>query len=353
VKIVTILFLFPIILLAQITPEQSEAVDKVFEECDRTDHPGCALAIIIDGKIAYEKGYGMADLERGLSISPTTVFYAGSISKQFVAACALLLHERGKIDLADPIQKYLPAFPAYEKPITIQHLIYHTSGIKDYFKLFEVEGIDYLNQIARDRVYELIANQDSLDFIPGEKYAYSNSGYLLLGMIVEEASGMTFSEFVKREIFQPLDMRHSLFLDDNRKLVPNRAWGYHLNLDGEPENMLMRFDLIGSGGLYTTVEDLYKWDQNLYTSEIGTVDFLPMMMSTGKLNDGTDTKYSFAIRHDMLAGKKVIGHSGALGGYRAQFMQFPDQETSIIILGNFANFKPGESAHQIAKILFK
>ncbi|MCB0667684.1 MAG: beta-lactamase family protein [Saprospiraceae bacterium] len=338
---------------AQLSEIERLQIDSVFSACDHTDSPGCALAIIRDNKLIYKKGYGMADLERGLAITPQSVFYAGSISKQFVASCALLLSERNQLDLRAPIQQYLPDFPDYGSEIIVQHLIYHISGIKDYFDLFEQAGINYLNQTSRKQTYELIKSQDSLDFKPGEKYSYSNSGYLMLAMIIEKVSGMSFSKFVDREIFKPLGMTHSLFLDDAAILVPNRAWGYHINLDDEVENMLMRFDLVGSGGLYTTVEDLYLWDQNFFLPKIGSSRFGEKLLTTGKLNDGTDTRYAFALVRDELMGHRLVGHSGSLGGYRAQYMQFPDDKLSIIILGNYSNFKPGERAHEIARILLK
>ena len=336
---------------AQLDDELCAQVDALFQKCNRTDLPGCAVAIVKKGEIIYKKGYGMADLERGVPIVPSTVFYAGSISKQFVASCALLLSERKSLDLSAPIQRYLTDFPHYQAPITVQHLIYHTSGIRDYFEILEEAGINYLNQIARDDVYNLIRSQDSLNFLPGEKYAYSNSGYLMLSMIIEKVTKMTFREFAEQEIFQPLGMTHSLFLDNTNMLVPNRAWGYRINIDDQVENMLMRFDLVGSGGLYTTVEDLFLWDQNFYNSKIGSERFIEKLLTTDRLNNGDDTQYAFAVRKDTLLGKNVIGHSGSLGGYRAQYIQFPDDETSIIILGNYANFKPGERAHEIAKLL--
>lgn len=336
---------------AQLSEVETLRIDSIFREFDHTDSPGCALAIFSKGKTIYQKGYGMADLERGLAITPQSIFYAGSISKQFVASCALLLAERNLLDLKAPVQKYLPDFPNFGKTITVQHLIYHTSGIKDYFELFEKEGINYLNQIPREEVYELIKSQDSLNFDPGDQYSYSNSGYLMLAMIIEGVADMPFSQFVDQEIFQPLGMNHSLFLDDAARIIPNRAWGYHRNLNDEIENMIMRFDLVGSGGLYTSVEDFFKWDQNFYHSKIGSEKFIEKLLTTGTLNNGKDTKYAFAIVKDQLLGHRLIGHSGSLGGYRAQFMQFPEDQLGIIILSNLSNFKPGERAHDIAKIL--
>ncbi len=337
--------------LAQLNAEQEQAIDQIFTKCNRTDRPGCALAIVQEGQIIYKKGYGMADLERGVPITPSTVFYAGSISKQFVAACVLLLVEEGQIALDEPVQRYLPDFPRYQATITVRHLVHHTSGIRDYFGLLEEAGLNYLNQIPTAQVYDLIKATDSLDFDPGSDYRYSNSGYLMLAMIVEKVSGQRFADFAREQIFEPLGMKHSRFLDDASLLVPNRAWGYRETYDGEIKNMIMRFDLVGSGGLYTTVEDLYLWDQNFYRPRIGSPAFLETMLTSGKLNDGSDTRYAFAIRKDRFKGLPLIGHSGSLGGYRAQYLQFPEQAFSIIILGNSANFKPGERAHEVANLL--
>ncbi|NND08854.1 MAG: beta-lactamase family protein [Saprospiraceae bacterium] len=355
-RIAVILFILSNLLapvLGQISEVQIEQIDAIFKEVNRTDMPGCALAIVQEGTTVYEKGYGMADLERHVAITPQTVFYAGSVSKQFVASCVLLLAEDGKINLADPIGKYFPDFPGYGSAITIQHLIHHTSGIKDYFDIFEDRGHNYLNQIAQEEVYRLIIEENALQFPPGQKYSYSNSGYLMLAMIIEQITGSSFSTFVQEQIFDPLDMTCSMFLDDARKLVPNRAWGYEQNYNDQIENMIMRFDLVGSGGLYTTVGDLAKWNNHFDQPTLGSAQFLDKLLTTGHLNDGTDTNYAFAIRRDRFLGRQVVGHSGSLGGYRSQFTRFPDDKLTIIILSNLANFKPGERAHEVAKILLK
>ncbi len=348
--VLVFLFIGALTLKSQITADQRDAVDQIFQANNHTDGPGCAVAIIRGGEIIFKKGYGMADLEHRIAIHPATVFYAGSISKQFVTSAAILLAERGKLDLDAKIQEYLPDANTHDQDITVQHLIYHTSGIKDYFGVLEKEGLQYLNQISPQKVYELVNRQESLDFLPGEKYQYSNSGYLLLGLIIEKVSGVSLAKFIEKEIFVPLGMRNSIFLDDCREIVPNRAWGYNKNISGQYENMIMRFDLVGSGGMYTTVSDLALWDANFYNSRIGSDQFLNTLLTTGKLNNGSDTKYAFALRKDSFRGLPVIGHSGSLGGYRAQFMQFPEQKFSIIILSNYAKCKPGELAHSVANV---
>ncbi len=338
--------------IAQLSDVQKTRIDSIFARYDRPDMPGCAVLLLQDGEAILSKGYGMADLEHQLPITPSTVFYAGSISKQFVAATALLLDEARVLDLKAPVHRYLADFPTYGSDITVQHLIYHTSGIVDYFELLEIAGLNYLNQISRDTVYAIICRQPALAFQPGDKYAYSNSGYLMLGMIMEQVTGKKLSQLVHEYIFEPLGMRHSLMLDDNRRLIPNRAWGYQQHMDGQFENMIMRFELTGSGGLYTTTGDLALWDANLYQSRIGSPDFINRLLTTGQLNSGRDTRYAFAIAKESLRGRHVRGHGGSLGGYRAQYLQFPDERFSIIILSNLANMKPAERAHDIARIYF-
>lgn len=341
-----------VISFGQITDEQQSAVDSIFAKYDRTDMPGCAVAIVDHGSVIYAKGYGMADLERKVAINSKTVFYAASLSKQFVAAAALLLSEDGKLDLNATIQTYLPTFPTYQSAITVHHLIHHTSGIKDYFRIFEEEEVDYLNRISIKTVYGLLKKQP-LNFFPGDDYQYSNSGYLLLAMIIEQVSGTTLPVFIKARIFDPLGMTRSQFIDNTNALVPDRALGYHQNIFDQIENRLMRFDLVGSGGLYTSVEDLYLWDQNFVNSKIGSDHYIDRLLKPGMLNNGKETRYAYGIRKDRFRGLPILGHSGALGGYRAQYLRFPNQEFTVIILSNIANCKPAERTHEIAQLFLQ
>ena len=204
-----LLFSYSISSLGQI--KGGQAIDSLFAEWNRSDAPGAALGIIKDGKLLYSKGYGIADLEHDIVITPSSVFNIASVSKQFVSFSILLLEEQGKLELDDRIQKYLPDFPEYETPLTIRHFIHHTSGVRDYFTLNSLKGRDYLDNIEADEVYELIKRQKELNFSPGEKYLYSNSCYFMLAMIVEKAAGQSLKEFAQENIFQPLGMKNTLF----------------------------------------------------------------------------------------------------------------------------------------------
>jgi len=329
-------------------------IDKLFEEWDNDSSPGCALAIVKDGKIEYSRGYGMADLEHDIPITTSSVFYVGSVSKQFVTMCVLLLEEEGKLSLDDNITKYLPEFPDYGTPITIRNLIHHTSGIKDYLTLWEETGRSYLDYMPEDEVYKMICAQEELNFTPGEEHRYSNSCYFLLWFIIERASGTTLKQYASDNIFKPLGMNMSHFHDDYLHIIKDRAIGYSQD-NGTFGNLVMRFDLVGSGGLYTTVEDLYKWDQNFYNNKLGKNGqaLIDKMLTNGRFNNGEEVNYAFALVNDVYRGAKVVRHSGSLGGYRAQMMRFPENQFSVIILSNLSTFNPTELAYKVADIVLQ
>ena len=331
---------------------QISKVDELFEEWDKPDSPGCALAAIKDGKIIYKRGYGMADLEHDIPITSETVFYIGSVSKQFVTLSILLLAEQGRLSIDDDIRKYLPEFPNYGRLITIRHLIHHTSGIRDYLTLWSLSGKSYFDYMPVEAVLELIYSQEELNFEPGEQHLYSNSCYFLLAEIVRAASGKTLREFAEANIFGPLGMKNSHFHDNNKHIIRNRAFGYSKNADREFENMIMRFDLVGSGGLYTTVDDLFLWDQNFYNNKLGKggQKLIETMLTNGALNNGEKVNYAFALVNGNHNGLRTVSHGGSLGGYRAQLVRFPDQRFSVAILSNLAGFNPTRLAYQVADV---
>lgn len=350
--VLLVFFCCPALISAQLTVDQEARIDALFTKWNRDNKPGAALAVIHNGTIVYQKGYGMANLELGVPIEPETVFYIGSVSKQFVAMCMLLLEEQGKIDLDADIRTYLPEFPDYGYPISSRNLIHHTSGIRDNLTLWELVGRSHLDEIPESEIYELIMRQEQLNFEPGTDYRYSNSCYFMMSLIIERISGQSLREYAEEHIFSKLGMEHSFFGDNNSRIIPNRASGYHENSDGKIENMIMRFDLVGSGGLYSTVQDLFLWDQNFYDNQLGTrgQDLIKDMLTNGRYNDGSEVDYAFALKNDTYRGLRTVSHSGALGGYRSHFLQFPDQLFSVVILSNVTNFGPGDKAYAVADI---
>lgn len=344
--------LFSISLLGQI--KEGQAIDSLFAEWNKYDEPGAALGIVKDAKLIYSKGYGIADLEHDIEITPSSVFYIGSVSKQFVAFSILLLEEQGKLDLDDKIQKYLPDFPEHKTPLTIRHFIHHTSGVRDYLTLMYLKGRDYLDNIEINEAYELIKRQKELNFLPGEKYLYSNSCYFMLAMIVENAADQSLKEFAHENIFKPLEMKNTLFYDDNTDLIKNRVFSYSKKTDEEGfNNLIMRFDLVGSGGVYSNIEDLYLWDQNFYNNKLGKggQGIIDKMHEEGLLNNGKSSGYAFALNNGTYRGLKTVSHGGSLAGYRAELMRFPDERFSVIILANRGDANPTNKAFQVADIL--
>jgi CubicO group peptidase (beta-lactamase class C family) len=327
-------------------------LDEIFAPWDSTSSPGCALAVIRDGEVLYSRGYGMANLEHGISISPASVFYVGSVSKQFVAASIALLAEEGALDLDDDIRNYVPEIPEYDRPITIRHMIHHTSGLRDYLTLMALAGKSFADATSEEEVIDLLSRQQELNFSPGEEHLYSNSGYFLLAVIVKRSSGKSLREYAEEKIFAPLGMRHSHFHDDHTMFVTNRAEGHLEQDDGDWGLTRSRFALVGSGGLYTTVEDLYRWDQNFYDNRLGKggSDFIEMLQTPGKLNDGEELDYAFGLNIGEYRGLDTVRHGGALGGYRSHLLRFPSERFSVAIECNLDAINLGPMADQVSDL---
>ena len=352
-----ILFLFTIFNLnacAQFSTADQTKIDELFKTWSSNSSPGAALGIVKDGKLVYTKGYGMADLEHDVPITDSTIFYIGSVSKQFVTMCILLLEEQGKINLDDRVQKYLPDFPEYSAPLTIRHFIHHTSGVRDNLTLWSLAGNDYLDHINKEEMYQLIRRQKELNFNPGEKFLYSNSCYFMLGLVIEKISGMSLHDFAQKNIFEPLGMRHTFFQDDNTRIIKNRAFSY-LEENGRYKNQIMRYDLVGSGGIYSNIKDLYLWDQNFYHNKLGkgSQALIDKMHTEDTLNNGKSTGYAYGIQNGMYRGLRTVSHLGALASYRSYLLRFPEQKFSVIILGNVTPIPIDELSYGIADILLE
>lgn len=239
---------------------QSNKIDALFAQWNKPDSPGCALAVIKDGQVLYKRGYGIANLDHDIPISSKTVFNVASMSKHFTAIGVALLARQGKLSLDDDIRKYLPEMPQYSTPITIRHLIYHTSGIREYSHLMQLAGTRFQDAPVEE-IYQIIARQKELNFKPGEEYLYSNSGYLLLARIVQRVSGKSLREFAGENIFKPLGMSSTRFHDDHSEVIRNRATGYSSRRVGGFAVESTTSDSVGDGGLFTTIDDLILWDR--------------------------------------------------------------------------------------------
>ncbi|NIN70712.1 MAG: serine hydrolase [Gemmatimonadetes bacterium] len=325
-------------------------VDSVFSEYDRTDSPGCALGVIRDGELIYARGYGMANLDLGVAITPASVFRIGSTSKQFTAAAVVLAAQNGELSLDDDIRGYLPEMPDYGKTVTIRDLLHHTSGIRDYIRLMYLSGLREDDWYTDDEVLVMLARQQATNFEPGSEYLYSNSGYFLISQIIERATGLTLREYAQQHIFRPLGMTHTHFHDDHKEIVANRASGYQPVRGGGFRISMTTLDMVGDGGVFTTVEDLLMWDRNFYEPRVGGDVFLRTMLRRGVLTGGDTLSYALGLGHATYRGLPTVRHGGAWVGFRAQMIRFPEQRFSVICLCNLATANPTDLAERVADV---
>jgi CubicO group peptidase (beta-lactamase class C family) len=331
--------------------KSAAAVDEVFGDLAKAGSPGCALGVYRDGKIIYAKGYGLANLEENVPITPQSVFDIGSTSKQFTSASILLLEKQGKLSLNDDVRKYLPEFPDYGQQITILHLLNHTSGLRDYLTLMELAGINTDSVTTDEDALALINRQKALNFAPGSDWLYSNTGFFLLSAIVKRVGGKSLRDFAAENIFTPLEMTHTQFRDDHASLIANRALAYDEKekKDGYTLNVSY-FEQTGDGAVHTSVEDLLKWDENFYSPRIGGQDFLKEIQERGKLNNGKALDYAKGLFIADYRGLRTVSHGGAWGGYRAELLRFPEQHFSVACLCNVGNANPTKRAHEVADV---
>lgn len=311
-------------------------VDPVFAEWTLTT-PGCAVGVDVDGRSVLEKGYGMADLERSVAIAPDTIFEAGSVSKQFTAAAVLLLARERRLSLDDPIHRYFPELPDYGAPVTIRQMLTHTSGLRDWGSVAGIAGWPRTTRAhTQAHVLDILSRQRALNFAPGTRWSYSNSGYNLAAMLVARLSGMSFAEFTRRRIFEPLGMASTSWRDDHTRLVQKRALAYDKRDDGYHLDMPFE-DAHGNGGLLTTVGDLLRWSRNFRTPIVGDQAFVTEQTTPGRFSDGQAHDYGLGVTLGSYRGLREVRHSGSTAGYRAYLTVFPDRRAAVAVLCNGGN----------------
>jgi CubicO group peptidase (beta-lactamase class C family) len=327
------------------------AVDEVFTDYTKSGSPGCAVAVYRDGRVSYAKGYGLANIEEDVPITPESVFDIGSTSKQFTAASILLLEKQGKLSVNDDVRKYIPELPNYGQKITILNLLNHTSGLRDYLALMDLAGINTDSVTTDEDALQLITRQKALNFAPGSDWLYSNTGFFLMSVIVKRVSGKTLREFAAENIFSPLGMTHTQFRDDHTALIPDRAMAYDPKelADGYTLDVSY-FEQTGDGAVHTSVEDLLKWDENFYSGQVGGKEFLAEMQEPGKLNSGKVLDYAKGLFIGDYRGLRTVSHGGAWGGYRAELLRFPEQHFSVACLCNRGDANPTRRAREVADI---
>lgn len=343
------LTLLPILGQAQkldqkVTAQMDGYITKQYE----ANGPGGAMLIAQNGHVVYRKAFGMASIELNVPLTPEHSFEIGSITKQFTAVCILMLEEQGKLKTTDYIQTYLPEFETGKHTVTIHHLLNHTSGIKSYTGMKEWAAT-WREDVS---VNELIAmfNNQPFDFAPGEKWLYNNSGYILLGAIIEKVSGMSYADFLQKNIFEPLQMTNSVY-GDRKMLIKGRAEGYEKTGDGYTNaEYLGQNQAYAAGAIISTVDDMWKWQQGLVANKLISEKSYKKATTNYTLNDGKKTGYGYGFLIDELNGSPTIEHSGGIFGYTCNGIYLPNEKIYVIFLTNESNVDPGKPSTQAAAL---
>ena len=326
-------------------------VTRVFARWDSTNAPGCAVGIDRAGQPRFSRAFGLADLEHDIPNKPETIFEAGSVSKQFTAAATVLLALDGKLRLDDDVRKYVPEVPSYEKPITIRHLLNHTSGLRDWGDIATMAGWPRTSRVhTHDHVLDIIDSQRALNYPPGERYSYTNSGYNLLAIIVSRVSGQPFADFSRERLFKPLGLASTQWRDDYRRLVKGRAPAYAFR-NGRWELDMPFENVHGNGGLLTTVGDLLTWTAMLEKPTPQWKAMADSLHVRGILTKGDTISYALGLVVEDYRGVPMVEHSGATAGYRADLARFPGRGLAVAVLCNAATANPVALASQLADSL--
>jgi CubicO group peptidase (beta-lactamase class C family) len=326
--------------------EQESQVDRIFSAYTAPGSPGCAVGVLSAGRTVLAKGYGAADLEQQTPITPRSRFYMASVSKQFASLAMLIAEQEGKLRLDDSIRKYVPELPPYADAVTIRRMLDHTAGLRDYLALWTLRGFTNESVLREGPTLALIARQKALNFAPGDDHNYSNTGYLLAAIALRRATGKPLDVYAREKIYQPLEMHASRFQADHGDPIPNRAHGYH-HRNGAWKTVDVGFDLIGSGGMYSNVEDMLKWARNFDSPSVAAA-LLPALGAPGRLNDGrrTPTGYALGLREN----EGTYSHSGAATGYSTHFLRIPAERLSVVCLCNAGGVPVAQLAEKVAAV---
>ncbi len=330
-----------------------EDLDALFEPWSSTRMPGCAVGVSRNGTPVLQRAWGMSDLENGIANRAGTIFEGGSVSKQFTSAAVILLALDGKLSLEDDVRRYIPELPDYGTPITIRHLMNHTSGLRDWGSVASIEGWGREDRShTHAHVLQILTRQSALNYTPGDAYSYTNSGYNLLAILVDRVSGMPFAEFSRVRLFEPLGLVDTQWRDDYRRIVPGRSSAYSIR-DGEVViNRPIEY-VHGNGGILTTVADLLRWDEVVRTGGPFGPRFVEEMHRQAVLNSGETIDYASGIRVDEYRGQRRVSHTGSTAGYRAYLGRYPDQGVAVALLCNAANVNPGALGNQVADLFLQ
>jgi CubicO group peptidase (beta-lactamase class C family) len=349
--ILSLLFIFPPAILAQLSKEEEKNIDSLFVSWNKPNHPGGVVGIMKEGKVVFSRAYGLASLEYLVPNTPDTRFNIASVSKQFTSMGIVLLDIRGKLSVDDDIRSHLPELPQFEDTITIRHLIHHTSGMRSLHDLLGLAGWRRDDYRTNEDLFRFMKNQKDLNFEPGEEYLYCNSGYMLMADIIEKVTGEKFAEWMKVNIFEPLGMIHTYVEDDYTRVVPVNATSYYGSAESGFSRAIEFWGYVGSGNIHSTAEDLLKWLTNYDYPQPGWEKAFQQMQTHGILNNGDTLDYAFGIVIDKYKGEKRLQHSGSIGGYRSFVQAFPDHELNMVVLSNFSSSGISSKSGSISDLL--
>jgi CubicO group peptidase (beta-lactamase class C family) len=317
-----------------ISPAATARIDALFAAWNQPDSPGAAVAVLLDGKAVHNRGYGLANIEYRAPITPATPFHVASLSKQFTALAIHLLVHEGKLSLDDEVRRHLPELQiGGARPVTIRHLIHHTSGLRDQWALLMLAGVRLDDVITEADILNLVWRQRELNFTPGSEELYSNTGYTLLAQIVQRVAGKSLAAFAKERIFEPLGMKSTHFQEHYGTLVPGRAYSYEKAPEGW-RYVALSYSNVGATSLFTTLEDLARWNQNLQDWRVGGSAVASAMLARFKLNNGKDIDYASGLVHGRIRGLPTLAHTGSDAAFRSVLLRFPDQRLSVLVLAN-------------------
>jgi CubicO group peptidase (beta-lactamase class C family) len=336
--------------MEQLTGDQQAAIDVIFADWDREDSPGCALGVVLGGEMVYVRGYGMSNLEHDIPITPDSIFHVASVSKQFTALSIALLDEEGLLSLDDDVRTHVPEMPDYGPRIAVRNFIHHTSGVRDMWDLLRFSGWRQDDLINFDDLLDIVPRQKALNFQPGSEFLYSNAGYALLSVIVERVSGKSLRDFADERIFKPLGMTRTHFHNDHMMVVKGRTQAYVPGDNGEFRISIPVFDVDGTTSLFTTVEDLQRWEANFREHTVGSPEIHRLILTPGELNHGAPMGYAFGLTHRSYRGVGIVEHSGSDAGYRAHFIRVPEAEAAVFCLCNLSTMNPRRLVEQVLDI---
>jgi len=334
-------------------PSPGKTLDWFVTQTVQPDAPGLALAVVQGGRVIFKRGWGLASLDYEVPITPSAVFHVASVSKQFTAFAIALLARQGKLSVDDGLRKYLPELHYFGKPITLRHLLYHTSGLRDQWDLLVLAGWRMDDVITQDDILTTLRRQRTLNFDPGEEELYCNSGYTLLSEVVSRVSGKPFVEFTRDAIFRPLDMTNTHFHLDLDEVVRNMAYSYSPSSAGGYRKSVLNYANVGATSLFTTAEDLAHWIANFEDAKLGGIDLRRQMQEKGKLNSGKEINYGFGLSIGEMRQARMISHGGADAGYRSFLLWLPDHHLGVALLSNLGTMDVGRMAQTTAEIFLQ